>query len=256
MTQPYLSLEAEFHDAFWEEDDDGSEISLMGDFLEEHPGPAVEMGSGSGRLLFPLVMEGFEIEGVELSADMIRLCERKAEEMEVPVTTHFGDMGSWDPQRKFAAVLAPAFTLQLAADPLPVLRHWHSLLEKGGGLYLTIFIPVAELEGELKEGEWYADHEGKLEDGREIRLSTRHRIDPEAQVLEREHRYFFAANPTNFHESRQRLRWFTHEQMQGLLEQAGFEVRAAFVDFDPESPAASAEPEDFDGILTYQAVAR
>lgn len=256
MSQPYLSLEAEFHDAFWEEDDDGSEISLMGDFLEKHPGTAVEMGCGSGRLLFPLVMEGFEIEGVELSADMLRMCQQKAEEMEVPVTTHFGDMGSWDPQRKFSAVLAPAFTLQLAADPLPVLRHWHSLLEKGGGLYLTLFIPFAELEGELKEGEWYPDHEGKLEDGREIRLHTRHRIDPAAQVLEREHRYFFAANPGNFHESRQRLRWFTYEQMQRLLEDAGFEVREAFVDFDPDSPAAGAGPQDFDGILTYQAVAR
>ena len=55
MSQPYLSLEAELHDAFWDAEDDGSEVRLMAEFLKKHPGPALEVGSGSGRLMFPLL---------------------------------------------------------------------------------------------------------------------------------------------------------------------------------------------------------
>ena len=43
------------------------------EFLKKFPGPALEVGSGSGRLMFPLLQMGFEIEGLELSADMLAL---------------------------------------------------------------------------------------------------------------------------------------------------------------------------------------
>ena len=46
MAQPYLSLEAELHDAFWEAEDDGSEVRLMAEFLKKFPGPALEIGAG------------------------------------------------------------------------------------------------------------------------------------------------------------------------------------------------------------------
>ena len=58
MSQPYLSLEAELHDAFWEAEDDASEVRLMADFLKKFPGRALEIGAGSGRLMFPLVQMG------------------------------------------------------------------------------------------------------------------------------------------------------------------------------------------------------
>ena len=55
MPQPYLSLEAELHDVFWQAADDGSELRLMSAFLRRHPGPALEIGCGSGRLLLPML---------------------------------------------------------------------------------------------------------------------------------------------------------------------------------------------------------
>ena len=80
MSQPYLSLEAELHDAFWAAEDDGSEIRLMADFLKTHPGPALEIGCGSGRLILPLIATGFDVEGLELSTDMLEICRKGAEE--------------------------------------------------------------------------------------------------------------------------------------------------------------------------------
>jgi SAM-dependent methyltransferase len=193
MSQPYHSLEAELHDAFWDAEDEGSELALMTDFLKKHPGPALEIGSGSGRLMFPLLQQGFDLEGLELSADMRALGVIRANRLGVDAVVHPGDMTDWQPSRRYSALLATAFTLQLAADPGAVLRHWHTWLEDHGGLYLTVFMPLAELSGDLPEHSWYPDHEAILPDGRQGLLETRHRIDHDSRMIHRQHRYSLTA---------------------------------------------------------------
>jgi SAM-dependent methyltransferase len=256
MSQPYHSLEAELHDAFWEAEDDGSEVRLMAAFLKRFPGPALEVGAGSGRLMFPLLEMGFHVEGLELSPDMLELGQARAAQMGLQPVVHAGDMSSWDDRRKYAALLAPAFTLQLALDPESTLRHWHGLLEPGGGLYLTVFMPYAELLGDLPENKWYDDHQVTLPDGREGQLETRHRLDHSRQIVEREHRYTLSGNLPVTHESRQSIRWIEHTQMLGLLERCGFRLDRFFVDFDPLRVVEDPDQIDFDGILTYQATRR
>lgn len=256
MSQPYLSLEAEFHDPFWAVDDDASEARLMRDFLKSHPGTALEIGSGSGRLLIPLLLHGHSVEGLELSADMIRLAREKAGALSLDATLHHGDMSSWTAPRKYSAVLAPAFTLQLSTDPAATLLHWQSFLQPGGGLYLTTFIPFAELEGDLEAGVWFSDHQATLPSGRVARLDTFHEIDPKTQILDRRHRYYYADAPNLIHESRQLLRWFTLRQLSRLLHNSGYHVLSSFADFDPERSVTCSETEDFDGIMTFLATSR
>ena len=253
MSQPYLSLEAELHDAFWEAEDDGSEVRLMADFLTEHPGPALEVGAGSGRLMLPLLLTGLEVEGLELSPDMRALGEIHAARRGLRPVVHAGDMTCWQARRRYAALLAPAFTLQLAADPAAVLRHWHGLLETHGGLYLTVFMPYAELLGDLAENQWYPDHQVILADGREGRLETRHRLDRPHQLLHREHRYTLTGDPPASHQSRQTIRWIEHEEMLALLAQTGFRLDRYILDFDPGREATHPDDTDYDGIVTYQA---
>jgi SAM-dependent methyltransferase len=253
MSQPYLSLEAELHDAFWDAEDDSSEVLLMAAFLKKFPGRAVEMGSGSGRLMFPLLQMGFDLEGVELSRDMLGLGKARAERLSIQPIVHEGDMSSWNDGRKFSSLLAPAFTLQLATDPEKTLRHWHSLLEKTGGLYFTIFMPYAELLGDLPENEWYEDHQATLPDGRVGLLETRHQLDPAKQLLHREHRYSLSSDPPISHQSRQTIRWFEHAEMVKLLGKCDFRLDRFFLDFDEKRVVKNPDLVDFDGILTYHA---
>lgn len=253
--QPYLSLEAELHDPFWNAEDDTSEVALMAAFLRQHPGPALEIGCGSGRLMAPLLKQGFQLDGLELSPDMLDLFRRRFPDPAPRLIA--ADMSTWQPETPYAALLAPAFTLQLAADPAATLRHWHGWLAPGGGLYLTLFIPFAEIHGDLPAGRWYDDHQTILPDGRRARLDTRHQIDPVAKSLTRHHRYRLSGNPPHQYRSSQTLRWFDAAEIPPLLSAAGFEITAAFPDFDP-SRALPADPSrqaaDFDGILTYHAL--
>lgn len=252
MTQPYLSLEAELHDAFWDAEDDGSEVRLMQRFLKKHPGIALEIGSGSGRLMFPLLQAGFEIEGLELSTDMLKLGRARAAKLALRPTVHQGDMSSWSPARPYSSLLAPAFTLQLAPDPETALRHWHSMITPHGGLYLTIFIPYAELLGDLPENEWYQDHTVTFTDGREGLLETRHRLDVPARLVHREHRYSISGNPPLTHHSRQTIRWFEHQEIIDIMQKCGFHCDHFFLDFDPDQIVSDPDRVDFGGILTYQ----
>ncbi|MBJ7395404.1 MAG: class I SAM-dependent methyltransferase [Akkermansiaceae bacterium] len=257
MTQPYLSLEAELHDAFWAAEDADSEVLLMVEFLKKFPGPSLEVGSGSGRLMFPLVQMGLDIEGLELSPDMLELGKVRAKQLGVHAVVHAGDMSTWDKGRKFSALLAPAFTLQLAADPTTTLQHWHGLLENHGGLYLTIFMPYAELLGDLPENQWYDDHRVTLPDGRVGLLETRHRLDHAKQLVERDHRYSLmdpiGTNSPQSHQSQQTIRWFDHAEIISLLDLCGFRVDQFFVDFDLTRVVTDPDRIDFDGILTYHA---
>lgn len=254
VSQPYLSLEAELHDAFWEAEDDGSEVRLMAEFLQKYPGPALEIGSGSGRLMFPLLEMGLEVEGLELSPDMVALGAARSERMGISPVVHVGDMTTWEDGRKFCSLLAPAFTLQLANDPAATLRHWHRLLIDGGGLYLTVFMPYAELLGDLPENEWYEDHRATLPDGREGLLETRHHLDHAGQRVEREHRYTLSGNPPLTHLSKQIIHWIEHGQILNLMENSGFRVERFFLDFDPAREVKDPDRENFDGILTYHAI--
>lgn len=225
----------------------------MADFLKKFPGPALEMGAGSGRLMFPLLQMGLEVEGLELSHDMLELGRGQAETLGIHPVMHEGDMTDWNNGRKYSALLAPAFTLQLAPDPASTLKHWHSLLENSGGLYLTVFMPYAELLGDLPEDEWYEDHKVTLPDGREGLLETRHQLDHDQQLVKREHRYTLTGNPPLTHLSRQTIRWIEHTEMLALLEECGFRMDRFFVDFDPGRVVTDPDAIDFDGILTYHA---
>jgi SAM-dependent methyltransferase len=216
---PYTSLEALLHDAFWAEEGEPAELALIDQLLREHPGPSLEIGCGSGRLLLPLLQKGHHVEGLELSPEMLAMCRQAAADLALDPVLHEGDM----------TVFAPAAAL----------LHFKSLLDPGGLIYLSVFIPMAELHRELPEGEWYDDHRTKLPDGRAASVETRHRLDRKARILTREHRYRLHRPDGTLeaeHESTQTLRWFTARQLRGLLAKAGFEPLHAIADFDPELP--------------------
>jgi len=229
----YTSLEALLHDAFWAEEE-SPELAWLDAVIEE---PALEIGCGSGRLLLPLLRKGRRIEGLDHSAEMLELCRRSAGELGLDPALHLDDMATFRPGKTYASVLVPAFTLQLAEDPVAALQNFRRLLRPGGLLYLTVFVPLAELNGELPENEWYADHETTLGDGRRATLDTRHSLDRRRRILRREHRYrLHDGDRVREQLTTQTVRWFTPRELHRLLADAGFGIESAVAEFDEEEP--------------------
>lgn len=228
----YTSLEAELHDLFWESEDT-PELDWLDALLTEFPGRALEVGCGSGRLLLPLLRRGHDIEGLEPSADMLALCRQRAGDF-APVL-HAGGMSDFVAETPYRCVLIPAFTFQLSPEPSADLRRMRELLVDQGILYLSVFRPFAELDGDLPENEWYPDHHATLPDGGRATLRTRHRLDRTRRILHREHHYRLEqSGSVREHRSEQTVRWFEPGQLAAMLRDAGFVVDRAVADFDEE----------------------
>ena len=233
----YRSLEASLHDPFWDAEGDPAELPLLEEFLKSHPGPCLDLGCGSGRLLLPLLKSGFEIEGLDCSPDMLALCREYATAYDVTPTLHEGNMQSFQLPGLYQSVIIPAFTFQILPNPSLALQCIHRHLVPGGALYLSVFIPQAELAGDPPEDEWYLDHESFLPDNRTARIHTRHRVNRSASFLVRQHHYEIRREDESLedsHESTQHLRWYLPTEFRDLLTSHQFEVEAISADFDPD----------------------
>lgn len=64
---------------YWAEfNHSGPEIAYFKAFVEEGSGPALDVACGTGRLLIPFLRAGLDVDGVDVSQDMIALCREQA----------------------------------------------------------------------------------------------------------------------------------------------------------------------------------
>ncbi|MFT6862467.1 MAG: hypothetical protein ACJAVK_001025 [Akkermansiaceae bacterium] len=224
MKSGYQGFEAKWHDLFWEAEEAPSEVPLLEGFLEGREGKSLYVGSGSGRLLGPLVQAGHAVVGLEISAEMVALSRVKypeAEVMEGSLQEHDGG--------KYSSVLIPAFTFQLFEDPQRQLQRLRELTDH---LYLTLFFPWAELSGGLPQNTWYFDRKITLPSGEIGELETRHRIKEQTGSLVRKHRYTSkdaAGKIMQQEETEQRLRFFTDVALKKLLKKTGWKVEKEII---------------------------
>jgi len=235
----YTHLEATLHDLFWAAEGPAAELPILEAFLNTHPGTALEIGSGSGRLLLPLIANGFLMEGLDNSPEMLDLCRQQPGGEDVIL--HHTGMENFNTGAKYGAITIPAFSLQLVPFEhiSEVLENIARHLHPGGGLYLTTFIPWAEITGDLEADTWFADQETKLPDGNTARCHTRFQIKRLTQEMTREHRYEIIdsqGNTLETSESTHALTWFWPRELTMLLHHAGFTVEQIISDFDSDSP--------------------
>lgn len=232
----YQSLEAELHDAFWDAEGPAAELPLLRDFLLKHPGKSLEVGCGSGRLLFPLLREGFQGEGLDNSPAMIALAKQIAAKEGLVPTLHESELADHHPTFRYHALTLPAFTLQLFQNPAEALKDCHRLLTSGGGLYVTIFYPLAEDYGDLPEGERYHDHAITLSDGSRATIETEHHLDRDGLILTRHHYYEISRSngKRESYQSTQELRYCLQAEWEQLLSETGFAIRKLIHDFESE----------------------
>ena len=245
----YDSLEAELHDTFWNSEGPAAELPLLREFHQNHPGQGLEVGCGSGRLLFPLLLEGFQVAGLDNSPAMIRLARQSAKEKGLLPNLYEEELSEHQPSLLYHAITFPAFTIQLFENPAEVLKDLHRLLAPKGGLYLSVFYPWAEVMGELPTDERYQDHQIELPDGSLATIYTEHSLNQDTLTLTRKHNYEISSKGeiSQSYQSTQVLRYCQEDEWIDLLQATGFKVTKTIHDFDPEQ-----EPdEEGAGVTTF-----
>jgi SAM-dependent methyltransferase len=220
---------------------EAEELDYLRAAIERHGQPALDLGCGNGRLLLPLLDDGLDVDGADVSPDMIEHARAAAERAgHAPAlavqATHELDM----PRRYRTIFMIGAFGIGGdRQNDIEGLVRAHRHLQPGGVLLINHELPYAE----LNEEQWQLWLPGRREtvlprpwpeeggrkraaDGDEIELISRTvALDPLAQRLTYEMRARLWRDDAIVEEETRPLHislYFAQEIVQ-LLRGAGFE---------------------------------
>ena len=89
---------------WWAEfSEDGPKIAYLQKYVEQGQ-PALDVACGTGRLLIPYLRAGLDVDGCDVSADMIELCREKAEREGLSPTLFVQPMHELDPPRSYRTI--------------------------------------------------------------------------------------------------------------------------------------------------------
>lgn len=131
---------------WWAEfNEGGPEIDYFRRFIEGDGQPALDVACGTGRLLLPYLRAGLDVDGCDVSADMIALCRERAEREGLSPTLFVQPMHELDPPRSYRTiVVCGGFALGSdRAQDLQALARFYEHLEPGGTLVLDNQVPYA-----------------------------------------------------------------------------------------------------------------
>ena len=219
--------------------------------LVEAGEPALDVACGTGRLLIPYLRAGLDVDGCDISSDMLAHCREAAEREGLSPNLYARAMHELDLPRRYRTVfVCGGFGLGSSRDQdVEALRRLHAQLEPGGLLAFDVEVPYAD--GRLWQY-WLKEKRSELprpwrdpenrrtgSDGAEYALQGRTvAFDPLAQRATREIRAFMWRDGELVAEEQHSLTetlYFPNELVL-MLEHAGFvdiEVRGQHNDLPP-----------------------
>ena len=132
---------AEFNDDFRPH-----EVPYFQRHVERDGQPALDVACGTGRLLIPYLRAGLDVDGCDVSADMIEHCRAKAEREGLTPRLSVQAMHELDPPRTYRTIfVCGAFGLGSTREQdAEALRRFRELLAPGGTLLLDVEVPYAD----------------------------------------------------------------------------------------------------------------
>lgn len=222
----YSGLAAELYDLWWGskplEDD-----AFYRRMLKQCLGPALEVGCGTGRLLIPYLRDGFEVEGVDCSNEMLSLCRQKAEHFGLTPLLYEQFMQKLDLPRHYRTIYIPFGSFQLLnsrEDALEALERFYTHLEPGGQLLISTFVPWDELAA-ANQGQWKIRRTAtRPADGATVLCLGTTTSDRVEQVQTHWNRYeiYKQGRLVETEIKMSQLRWYFKYELMLMLEKVGF----------------------------------
>jgi SAM-dependent methyltransferase len=146
MRQPFLGLYATYYDALFPLDE--TELQFYRYFLQCNPGPALEIGCGTGSLLCALGREGFAVHGLDCSEPMLTIAARKAHQAGIYPDLYHQALETCDVARAFKTIYISSCSFMFITDHVQAQQTLARLYEQvlpGGQLIITSFLPYQEM---------------------------------------------------------------------------------------------------------------
>ncbi len=143
----HYGLVAQLWDEFWS--DNTPELAYLQSQIERYGQPVLDLGCGVGRLLLPLLRAGIDIDGCDISPDMLKYCAAKAEREGLTTHLYAQTMHEFSLPRHYRTLyICDSFGLAGSrALNQETLRRCYQHLEPGGVLIVNIEAEYASPDG-------------------------------------------------------------------------------------------------------------
>jgi len=173
---------------------EAEELAFYQGIIESNGQPALDLACGTGRLLLPLLRAGLDVDGCDISPDMLALCREKAAQEGLEPGLYQQAMHALDLPRAYRTIyICDSFGIGATREQdLEALRRCYRQLAPGGVLVLNYYPSYGDAEywpfwlpdrrQELPEAWPESDLRKRLADGDEIAVSSRlFDLDPREQ---------------------------------------------------------------------------
>jgi SAM-dependent methyltransferase len=236
---------------------DGPEIQFFGRYVQAGQ-PALDAGCGAGRLLVPWLQAGYDVDGCDVSPDMVERCRERATREGLQPTLFVQGLHELTPPRTYRTiVVCGVFGIgSTRRQDEAALVRIHDALEPGGLLLLDNEAPYADArlwrrwvkeERDALPAPWPERGKGTAKvtaDGAEIELLSRVvEVDPldqratlEMRATKRRDGVVLAAEERTI-----TLRAYFRDELLLMLDRAGFAEVEVFGDYDGGEATADSE---------------
>lgn len=192
------------------------------------PKRILDVCCGTGSMCELLTAEGFEMAGVDLSADMIRQAKKKAGRNRQEIRYEVGDAAEFEMGETYDAAFSFFDSLNNILDADHLQRAFRQIAKhiKPGGSFIFDVNTAYAFETELFDQE-------NLKKGNSIRYQWRGDWDPETSIITVTMNFWKSGSEfTEVH----RQRAYPHDLLIEMLEKAGFEQIRAFHSYTLNPP--------------------
>ncbi|HHT7239288.1 class I SAM-dependent methyltransferase [Bacillus mycoides] len=126
----------------------GKELEFYLSFIKDKNIKVLEPMCGNGRMLIPFIQNGVDIEGFDISEDMLKVCKEKAEKLNLKPVVSQGRIEEFHTDKKYDLIMIPIGSFSLLPDSLVEnsLQNMKNNLKENGKLLLTVVQGGSETE--------------------------------------------------------------------------------------------------------------
>jgi SAM-dependent methyltransferase len=126
------------------------ELAYYAGAIERFGQPALDLGAGAGRILLPLLERGFDVDGVDISADMLEQAQRLGSERGLSPALQAQAFHQLDLARRYRTIYSvDSFGIGGSrAQDREALRRVYDHLEPGGAFVFSIDMPWAGVDAD------------------------------------------------------------------------------------------------------------
>jgi ubiquinone/menaquinone biosynthesis C-methylase UbiE len=150
-TYDYRGLIAEYWDLLRGDTSQWSSRPYFLQIIRDSGEPALDVACGTGRLLLDYMQENIDIDGVDISSDMIARAQEKAKALGLQPNLYVQVMQDLDLPRRYQTIIVPSSSflhLTNHADIRQALKRFYHHLKPGGILAMSLRVmdptPVEE----------------------------------------------------------------------------------------------------------------